>query len=135
MDETEFERRTRALGTSVIKLCDDLPPGRATDVLARQVIRSSTSVGANYRASCRGRSLSEIIAKLSIVDEEADETAYWLEVIADAVLAPKASVEPLIDETIKLLRMTVASKKTLKSRAGVRGFAAASNSSIANRES
>ena len=134
MNEDEFKRRTLALGTSVIRLCEGLPSGRATEVIARQLIRSATSVGANYRASCRGRSLPEIIAKLSIVEEEADETAYWLEVLAEAGLAPAPVVEPLIDETIQLLRMTVASKKTLKARAGVKGFAR-TESSIVNRES
>lgn len=134
MNEEEFKRRTRALGTSVIRLCDALPSGRAADVITRQLIRSATSVGANYRASCRGRSLPEIISKLSIVEEEADETAYWLEVLVEAGLAPATAIEPLIDEATQLLRMTVASKKTLKSRAGTPGFAN-HQSQIVNRES
>jgi four helix bundle protein len=134
MDEAEFKRRTKQLGIDVIRLCDVLPNRRASNVIAGQIIKSATSVGANYRASCRGRSLPEIIAKLSIVEEESDETAYWLEVLLETGMADKGAVAPLLDEARQIVAMTVASKRTLKARAGVQGFGDAP-SSIVNRES
>ena len=82
-----------------------------------------TSVGANYRASCRGRSIPEIIAKLSIVEEEADESLYWLEMLEGAGLVKPGSLARISDETSQILAMTVASKRTLKSRIGDNGFA------------
>ncbi len=134
MNEAEFKRRTKELGIGVIRLCDGLPASGATDVIARQLIRSATSVGSNYRASCRGRSLPEIIAKLSIVEEESDETAYWLEILSETSLASHQSVAPLLDESRQILAMTIASKRTLKARTGAKGFADAT-SPIVNRES
>ena len=70
-------------------------------------------MGANYRAACRGRSRNDVIAKLGIVEEEADETVYWLEMLADAELVPKSRLGALITEFNEILAMTVASIKTL----------------------
>ena len=116
MDEEEFKKRTRRLGIEVIRLVEDLPPGRVTDVIGRQLLKSATSVGANYRAACRGRSIEDMIAKLKIVEEEADETLYWFEVLSEAGLVPQARIDDPMDETHQILAMIVASIKTLRSR-------------------
>lgn len=123
MDEREFQRRTKLLALEAIALVELLPPGRAADVIGRQVLRSATSVGANYRASCRARSMQEIVAKLSIVEEESDETGYWLELLMEGGFAPSERVRGIIAEGREILAMTVASKKTLKSRINAKGFA------------
>ena len=123
MDEAEFKRRTKDLGLAAIQLVGQLPRGTASSVNGRQLIRCMTSVGANYRASCRGRSIPEIIAKLSIVEEEADESLYWLEMLEGAGLVKPGSLARISDETSQILAMTVASKRTLKSRIGDKGFA------------
>jgi len=112
----EFKRRTKGLGLAVIKLVDSLPRRGSAQVLGTQLLRAATSVGANYRAACRGRSAADVIAKLSIVLEEVDETAYWLELLYEAGLAPADAVDDLQSEAHEITAMTVASLKTLKSR-------------------
>jgi four helix bundle protein len=117
VDEREFKRRTKGLGLGVIRLIEALPRGRTADLVSRQLVRSATSVGANYRAACRGRSVADVVAKLGIVLEEADETSYWLEILAESGIVPANKVEHLATEADELVAMTVASIKTLKSRA------------------
>lgn len=80
MDEKTFKDRTKRLGVNIIKMTEKLSNSRANDILVRQIIRSATSVGANYRAACRAKSTPDMINKLRIVEEEADETIYWLEI-------------------------------------------------------
>jgi four helix bundle protein len=116
MDEHEFKQRTRTLGLRVIKLVESLPKTRTADVIGRQVLRSATSVGANYRAACRGRSTADIVAKLGIVEEEADETLYWLEMLADAGVVKHDQLAALMKETDEIIAMTVASIKTLRAK-------------------
>jgi four helix bundle protein len=145
VDEIEFKRRTRQLSLDVIGLVERLPRNRSCDVIGRQLIRSATSVAANYRASCRARSYEEIIAKLGIVEEEGDETMFWLELLERSGHAPAAAIAPLHRETNEVLAMVVASQKTLKRRIGsptfdaprVRTRIVSSNreSRIVNRES
>ncbi|MGZ9143579.1 MAG: four helix bundle protein [Candidatus Binatia bacterium] len=79
MNENMFRKRTKQLALRVIKVVEVLPRNRTSDVLGRQLIRSGTSVGANYRAACRGKSTADVIAKRRIVEEEADESAYWMD--------------------------------------------------------
>jgi four helix bundle protein len=93
-----------------------LPKSRAAEVIGRQLLRSATSVGANYRAACRGKSTADVIAKLAIVEEEADETFYWMELLVESGLVPAARIEELMHETNELIAMTVASIKTLRKR-------------------
>ncbi|HML96874.1 MAG TPA: four helix bundle protein [Tepidiformaceae bacterium] len=119
MDEQTFIKRATAIGLAAIRLSDELPRTRSADVIARQLIRSATSVGANYRASCRARSVNDLIAKLGIVEEEADETLYWLDVLVASGLAPEVRVAPIRQEADEVLAMTVASKRTLKARASI----------------
>lgn len=87
------------------------------DVIGRQLLRSATSVGANYRAACRGKSTADVIAKLAIVEEEADESMYWLELLVDSNLVAAEKMQELSEEADELVAMTVASIKTLRSRA------------------
>jgi len=116
VDEREFKRRTKELGLGVIRLIEAMPRGRTADVVSRQLVRSATSVGANYRAACRGRSVADVIAKLGIVLEEADETIYWLELLVESGIVHADKVAHLAAEADELVAMTVASIKTLKSR-------------------
>ena len=92
------------------------PQSRAGDVVARQIIRSGTSVGANYRAACRAKSTADMINKMKIVEEESDETAYWLEILVEAELVEQDQVASMYKETTEILSMTVASLKTLRNR-------------------
>ncbi|MBL9169008.1 MAG: four helix bundle protein [Verrucomicrobiales bacterium] len=116
MNEQLFKERTRQLALKVIELVSELPPGKAGDILGRQILRSGTSVGANYRAACRSKSTADMIHKLSIVEEEGDETIYWLELLRESKIAPSAKLSWLLKETDELLAMTVASIKTLRGR-------------------
>lgn len=119
MDEQTFIKRGTGIGLEVIRLTEELPRTRSADVIARQVLRSATSVGANYRASCRARSLNEVIAKLGIVEEEADETLYWLDLLVASGIAPEERLAAVRRETEEVLAMTVASKRTLKARRSI----------------
>jgi four helix bundle protein len=116
MNEQEFEARTKGVALRVIKLTETLPNRRAPDVLARQLLRSATSVGANYRAACRSRSTADMISRLSIAEEEADESIYWIELLTDAGFVAQKKVAPLTREIEEILRMLVASIKTLRRR-------------------
>jgi len=93
-----------------------LPRSREADVLGRQFLRSATSVAANYRAACRARSTSEFIAKLGVVEEEADETLLWLELLVDAAIIPGARTQTLYNECEQILRMVVSSIKTARGK-------------------
>jgi four helix bundle protein len=116
MNEQLFKERTRQLALKVIELVSELPPGKAGDILGRQILRSGTSVGANYRAACRSKSTADMIHKLSIVEEEADETIYWLELLRESKIAPSTKLGWLLKETDELVAMTVASIRTLRAR-------------------
>jgi len=116
MNEQEFKRRTKQLALQTIALVDALPKTRSADALARQFVRSGTSVGSNYRSACRGKSIDDVIAKLGIVEEEADESIYWLELMAESNMTAEARVKPLMNEFGEILAMTVASMKTLRAR-------------------
>ena len=116
MNEQDFKQRTKKLALRVIELVEVLPQGKTADVIARQMLRSATSVGANYRAACRGKSAADVLAKLAIVEEEADETAYWLELLVEAAIVPQARLADLLNETNEIVAMTVASIKTLRRR-------------------
>jgi four helix bundle protein len=113
MNEQEFKQRTKALALRVIKLVSLLPKNTVSEVIGKQLIRSGTSVGANYRAACRARSTADLIAKLRIVEEEADECLYWMELIVEAKLVDVANLRSIMSETNEILAMTVASIKTL----------------------
>ena len=116
MNEQFFKDRTKRLGLSFIELVDELPKSRTADVIGHQLTRSGTSIGANYRSACRGRSVADVIAKLRIVEEEADESLYWLELLVESNLVPYTRIEKLSRETHEIIAMTVASIRTLQKR-------------------
>ena len=116
MNEKIFKERTKKLALDVIKMTESLPNTRAADVIGRQVLRSATSVGANYRAACRAKSTGDMIAKLAIVEEEGDETLYWFELLAEAKILSVEPLAPLMKEADEIVAMTVASIKTLRAR-------------------
>ncbi|WP_153558046.1 four helix bundle protein [Roseimaritima sediminicola] len=114
MDEQAFKQRTKAIALRVIKLVEALPASSTSDVIGRQLLRSATSVGANYRAVCRAKSSADMINKLRIVEEEADESGYWLELIGESGLMPRERLSELLKEFDEITAMVVASQKTIR---------------------
>jgi four helix bundle protein len=123
MTERELLERTKQFALRIFKLFGALPQTIQGRAVAAQLIRSGTSVAANYRAACRARSKPEFIAKLGVVEEEADESAFWLELIIETELLSARKVEPLLAEAGEIVAMMASSKKT------------AAKSQIANRKS
>lgn len=116
MDEKTFKTRTKKLAIAIIHQTEKLPRSRAADVIGKQLVRSGTSIGANYRAACRAKSTADMINKMKIVEEESDETEYWLELLVEAGLVPESQIAPIYKETDEILSMTIASIKTLRNR-------------------
>lgn len=116
MDETTFKTRTKKLAVAIIKEVDKLPRSLAPDVIGKQLVRSGTSIGANYRAACRAKSTADMINKMKIVEEEGDETEYWLELLVEAGMIAQNQIADIYEETDEILAMTVASIKTLRNR-------------------
>lgn len=112
----EILRRTKALGIMIIHLVDLLPNKPSGWAISKQIVRSSTSVGANYRASRKARSKADFINKLKIVEEEYDETIFWLEVIEETKLLSIEKTASIKKEAEELLAIFVASLKTLKTQ-------------------
>ena len=113
---TELKTRTKAFALRVLRLVEALPETKSGRIIANQIGRAGTSVGANYRAACRGRSKAEFIAKLGIVEEEVDECCYWLEIIEEAKNLPSRNIVSLKREAEELLAVTVASLITAAKR-------------------
>jgi len=109
-----MKARTKRFALRVIKLVDSLPDARSSGVIGKQLLRSGTSVGANYRSACRAKSTADFVFKLSIVEEEADESVYWMELLVESSLVKAASLAALIDEANQLVAIVVSSIKTLK---------------------
>ena len=103
----DLKQRTKRLSLAVLKLCSKLPRTREADVIGRQLIRSGTSVGANYRSACRARSKREFIAKLGIVEEEADESMYWLELLKESGISSRTGLDELLDEFSQIVAIMV----------------------------
>ena len=116
MNADDFKKRTKQFALRILKLVEALPNTVAGRIIAGQLVRAGTSVGSNYRAACRGRSKAEFIAKLGIVEEEADESAYWLELIIEGALLNAPLVQPLLNEANELTRMTAKSRVTASGR-------------------
>jgi len=114
MNAEELKVRTKQFALRVMKLINALPKTIAGRTVADQLMRAASSVGANYRAACRGRSTAEFISKLSIVVEEADESCYWLELIMDGELLPKDQVIDLHREANEITAIMTASRKTAR---------------------
>ncbi|MFY8109610.1 MAG: four helix bundle protein [Bacteroidia bacterium] len=114
--QEQIKNRTKKVGLEVIKLIDELPNNASSWAIAKQIVRSSTSIGANYRAACRAKSTADFINKLKIVEEEADETQYWLEILEESGLVQSDRIEFIKREVNELLSIVVSSIKTLKSK-------------------
>lgn len=112
----ELRDRTKHFALRIIRLYSALPKSAEAQVIAKQLLRSGTSVAANYREACRSRSDSELISKLSIVEQELDESLLWMELLVESGIIPETRLAELKGECEELLRMTVASIKTLKAR-------------------
>ena len=114
MDSKELKNRTQLFALTVIKFTEDLPKTRAADVLGKQLLRSACSVGAIYRSACRAQSYSHFISKINIVEEESDESLFWLELLSKAKIGKDESIQPLIKEANELTAIFTATKKTLR---------------------
>ncbi len=121
----QLKQRTKQFAVRVVRAVEALPRKPSATIIARQVLRSATSVAANYRAACRSRSRDEFIAKLELVIEEADETIFWLELLVDTSLVHPKRMAQLLDEANQLVAIFTVSKRT----------AEAGKSAIDNRQS
>lgn len=116
MDENELRDRTKDFARRILRLIEALPRTRSGNIVAGQLGRAGTSVGANYRAVCHARSPADFVSKVGIVEEEADESAFWLEVVAGEAMLPPALVRPLWEEADSLTAIMVSSRKTAGAR-------------------
>ncbi|MFC6222232.1 four helix bundle protein [Hymenobacter artigasi] len=111
-----FRERTKAAAVRVIRLFQQLPRTGEAQVLGKQLLRSATSVAANYRAACRGRSGAEWFAKMCVCLEEADETQFWLELLSDAEILPKSRLESLQQEYTEIVAILTTARKSYKDK-------------------
>ena len=116
MNEEQLKKRTKDFAKRIIDLCRTLPNNREGRLIGDQLFRSGTSVAANYRAACRGRSKAEFISKLAVVEEEADETLLWLELIKEMGISNEPVVDTLMKESDELIAIIVSSIKTMKEK-------------------
>ena len=116
MNPEEFRSRTKTFALRIIRLVERLPKTRTSEVIGKQLLRSGTSVGANYRAACRARSSADFIAKMRLVEEECDESIYWIELLVESNQVKKTLVEGLLREANEIESMVVASIKTARTR-------------------
>jgi four helix bundle protein len=115
MTEKEFKDKTKQIALRIIRLIESLPSTYTSQIIGKQVLRSATSIGANYRAACRAKSTADLLHKLAIVEEEADESLYWLELLVDSSIVPEKRLSELTKDINSIVAMTVASIKTLRS--------------------
>jgi four helix bundle protein len=114
MNENDLKKRTKQFGLRVIRLVETLPSGQTARTIGNQLLRSGMSVGANYRAACRGRSKADFIAKAGISLEEADECLYWMEMLQEAGIIPVEKMKDLMKEADELVAIFTASIKTAR---------------------
>jgi four helix bundle protein len=114
MKKEELKERTKKFALIIIKLVEELPNTLVGRTIGNQIIRSGTSVAANYRAACRARSNADFISKITIVEEECDETLFWLELIAEANLIKKEILKDIVKESDELTAIFTVSGKTAK---------------------
>src|SRR5437773_9524978 len=110
MNPDDLKKRTKQFALRILKLVAALPNTVAGRAISGQLVRAGTSVGANYRAACRGRSKPEFIAKLGIAEEEADESAFWMEIITEGGLLKRGQVQPLLNEANELTKIFAQSR-------------------------
>jgi len=117
MDKFELQNRTKHLAIRVIKLTKTFPLSQEGKVISNQIIRSGTSVASNYRAACRAKSPKDFISKMGIVEEESDETLFWLEIIEELQMTKEIEeLKAIKKEANEILSITVASIKTVKNK-------------------
>lgn len=116
MTAEELQARTKKFALRVIRLCETLPNSRAANIIANQLVRPATSVGANYRAACRARSKADFISKIGITLEETDESVYWLEMIRDTPLNASGELLALIAKGKALTAIFIASSNTARGK-------------------
>jgi len=114
MNGENIKERTKGFAIRILKMVSAIPKNYSSQVLAHQIARSATSVGANYREACRSKSRRDFVNKLKIVEEELDETSYWLELIDASNIFPTEKISPLIGEVNELLSIIVKSIKTAR---------------------
>ncbi|HWW03633.1 MAG TPA: four helix bundle protein [Candidatus Acidoferrum sp.] len=120
MTREEMKTRTKAYANRVVKVCESLPNGWIPQTLGRQLLGSGTSVGANYRSACRAKSTADFVNKLKIVEEECDESLFWMELLVENKLVKASRLASLMSEGDQLLAIVVASAKTVRSQGTVR---------------
>jgi len=114
MNQNELKNRTKFFALDVIRVVEGLPRTRTAEVIGKQLLRSATSVAANYRAACRSRSHAEFISKINVVEEEADESEFWLELLVEANVVTRDQVVRLRKEADELTAIFVATDRTAK---------------------
>ena len=140
MNADELKKRTKRFALRILKLVGALPKTVQGRTIGGQLARSGTSVGANYRAACRSRSKAEFIAKIGVVEEESDESGYWLELIIEGALLRKDLVQPLLDEANELTkimgrsRITASDHKRVEKRTARATRESNRQSAIGNRQ-
>jgi four helix bundle protein len=112
MNSEDLKKRTKLFAISAIHFSKTLPKNDEGFVIKKQILRCATSVGANYRSACRARSTADFISKIAIVEEEADETCYWLEILEESGMLTKDTVAKIYDESCQLTAIFAASRKT-----------------------
>jgi four helix bundle protein len=114
MNQGELKERMKQFALAIIGFTESLPRTRTADVLGGQLLRSGASVGANYRSACRAKSVADFISKMGIVEEEVDESMYWMELLIGAKVVKATKTESLMKEAKELLAITIASIKTAR---------------------
>ncbi len=112
----QLKDRTKSLGIRVIRMVKEIRGNKVEDILIRQIVRSATSVGANYRSALRARSKPDFISKITVAEEEADETCYWLEIMIEIGVFSKDRLEPLLKEAQEITAILTVSGKTAKDK-------------------
>jgi len=116
VDNQEMQSRTKAFALGVMKFTRTLPRGRDTDIIIRQLPRSATAVGANYRSACLARSKADFVSKLGIVAEEADESKYWMELLVEGGICGDGPIPGLMHEAAELTSIIIASIRTARDK-------------------
>ena len=120
MDKIELQKRTQLFAVNIIRFVESQPSSRAFNILTNQLLRSSTSIGANYRSACKGKSTADFINKIVIVEEEADESIYWFDLILESGLVIPELIFPLKKEATELTAIFTAIGKTAKENQGIK---------------
>ena len=114
MDTEPLKKRTKQFALRLIRAVETLPRGRAANVIGNQLLRSGTSVAANYRAACRAKSPADFVSKMGTVEEEADEAMFWMELLLESGLSNTGEINELMREADQLVAITVASINTAR---------------------